>query len=67
MNEQKMEVTDLSMQLASFIRKYELDSRDWIFVNKLIKQINKQNNVSRKVLRSVQSKFEKIQDKYKHK
>ncbi len=65
MNEEKIEATDLSMQMASFIRNHELDSNDWIFVNKLVKQLNKQKrNVSRKVLRSVQSKFEKIQNKY---
>lgn len=65
MNEQKINATDLSMQMLSFIRCYKLDSNDWMFVNKLIKQINKQKgDVPRKVLRSVQSKFEKIQNKY---
>lgn len=65
MNEEKVEATDLCMRMLSFIRNRELDSNDWICVNKLIKQLNKQNrNVSRKVLRSVQSKFEKVQDKY---
>ena len=65
MNEQKVEATDLCMRMLSFIRNRKLDSNDWICVNKLIKQLNKQNrNVSRKVLRSVQSKFEKVQDKY---
>ena len=65
MNEQKIEATDLSMQMLSFIRTHKLDSNDWMFVNKLVRQLNKQNrNVSRKVLRSVQGKFKRVQDKY---
>ena len=65
MNEYKTDATDLSMQMLSFIRCCRLDSKDWMFVNKLIKQLNKQKgNVSRKVLRSVQTKFEKVQNKY---
>ena len=67
MNEEKIEATDLSMQMTSFIRSHKLEASDWLLVDKLIKQINKQNNVSRKVLRSVRSKFERIQDRYKHK
>ena len=60
----KAEATDLCLQMTSFVRNYKLNPNDWIFVDKLIKQLNKQNNVSRKVLRSVQNKFERIQDKY---
>ena len=59
------ETTDLSMQMISFVRHYKLDSNDWMVVNKLIKQLNKQKgNIPRKVLHSVQSKFERVQDKY---
>jgi len=65
MNEQKMDATDLSMQMVSFVRTHKLDSNDWLFVNKLVKQLNKQKgDVPRKVLRSVQNKFERIQNKY---
>lgn len=65
MNEQKIDATNLSMQMMSFIRCCKLAPNDWMFVNKLIKQLNKQKgDVPRKVLRSVQSKFEKVQNKY---
>lgn len=64
MNEEKIEATDLRLQMMSFVQSHKLDSNDWLFVNKLIRQINKQNNVSRKVFRSVQAKFEKVQNKY---
>ena len=65
MNEYKTDATELSMQMAFFVRSGKLTPKDCLFVNRLIKQLNKQkNNVSRKVLRSVQSKFEKVQNKY---
>jgi hypothetical protein len=65
MNEYKIDATELSMQMSFLIRSGKLPPKDCLFVNKLIKQLNKQkNNVSRKVLRSVQSKFEKLQNKY---
>ena len=65
MNEQKSDATNLSMQIASFIRQEKLSSSDWLMLNRLMKQLKKQKcNVSRKVLRSVQDKFEKMQNKY---
>ncbi len=65
MNEYKMDATELSMQMTFLVRSGKLAPKDCLFVNKLIKQLNKQkNNVSRKVLRSVQSKFEEIQNRY---
>ena len=63
--EQKMDATDLSLQMTSFLRSVKVAPSDWILVDKLIKQINKPKyNVSRKVFRSVQRKFETVQDKY---
>ena len=64
-SEQKLDATDLSLQMTSFLRSVKVSPSDWILVDKLIKQINKPKyNVSRKVFRSVQRKFETVQDKY---
>jgi len=64
-SEQKLDATDLSLQMTSFLRSVKVAPSDWILVDKLIKQINKPKyNVSRKVFRSVQRKFETVQDKY---
>lgn len=69
MNEEKIEAVFLRMLMKAFLRDHmhELHLSDLVLINKLMNQINKQNyNVSRKVLRSVQSKFEKIQDRYRY-
>ena len=64
-SEQKATAEDLLAQLNSFIRGYQLKAGDWILLNKLIKQLNgAKSNFPRKVLRSIQIKFETLQQKY---
>ena len=64
-SEQKIDATDLSLQMTSFLRNNKLESWDWIVLDGLIKQLSKSKfHVSRKVLRSIHTKFEKIQNKY---
>ena len=64
-SEQKVVAEDLLIQINSFIHKHQLKPGDWILLNKLIKQLNgAKSNLPRKVLRSIQTKFDVIQSKY---
>ncbi len=64
-SEQKQSTADLAAQISYFIDHNTLKACDWIFLDKTLKQLNKQKfNLSRKVLRSIQSKFENLKQKY---
>lgn len=64
-SEQKQGVSDLAAQINYFMNHNTLKPGDWVLLDKLLKQLNKQKlNVSRKVLRSIQTKFETLQKKY---
>ena len=64
--EQKIDATSLGMQIQAFIRNNRtIRPNDWIVLNGLIKQLNKQGyNESHKVLRSMQNRFIRIQNQY---
>ena len=64
-SEQKATAEDLLSQLNLFVRNRQLKPGDWILLNKLIKQLNgAKANLPRKVLRSIQIKFDAIQSRY---
>jgi len=61
----EMDATDLTAQIQSFISANKIAPTDWIFLNRLIQQLDKQKyRESRKVLRSMRNRFQMIQDKY---
>ena len=64
-SEQKQNSTDLAAQVISFVGHTKLNIDDWEVLTRIIKQLNKPEfNASRKVLRSMQTKFETIRNKY---
>ena len=64
-SEQKETAEDLLAQIDSFMHKQQLKSGDWILLDKLIRQLNgAKSNLPRKVLRSIQTKFDAIQSRY---
>lgn len=63
--EQKQAAEDLLVQITSFVRKNKINVSDWILLNNMIKQLGQSKaNLPRKVLRGMQNKFDKIQNKY---
>ena len=65
MSEQKQDANDLIMQIGVMLTSKKIDPADWIVLDKISTQIRKQNfNLSNKVLRSMQNKFQMIQKKY---
>ena len=64
-SEQKETAEDLLTQINLFIHKHQLKPGDWTLLFKLIKQLNGgKSNLPRKVLRSIQTKFDSIQSRY---
>ena len=64
-SEQKINANELIAQIRYFLAHNKTKASDWILLNKIVKQLNNSNfNASRKVLRSMQTKFETIQNKY---
>ena len=64
-SEQKETTEDLLAQIKLFIQKHQLKPGDWILLDKLIRQLNgAKSNLPRKVLRSIQTKFDAIQSRY---
>lgn len=61
----EMDATDLSAQIQSFISANKIAPTDWIVLNRLVQQLDRQRyKESRKVLRSMRNRFESIQNKY---
>ena len=64
-SEQKETAEYLLAQIDSFMHKQQLKPGDWILLDKLIRQLNgAKSNLPRKVLRSIQTKFDAIQSRY---
>lgn len=64
-SEQKQNATDLAAQISYFIHHTTVKADEWILLDRMLKQLNKQKfNLSRKVLRSMQTKFENIKENY---
>ena len=64
-SEQKQNAADLAAQISYFIHHNTIKPDEWILLDKMLKQLNKQKfNLSRKVLRSMQTKFENIKENY---
>lgn len=64
-SEQKINANELVARIGCFISHNKMKPADWILLTKMIKQLNNPNfNAPRKVLRSMQTKFETIQNKY---
>ena len=64
-SEQKQSATDLAAQISYFMSHTTLKAGDWVFLDRMLKQLNKQKfNLSRKVLRSMQTKFENLKKNY---
>ncbi len=62
-NQQNAE--SLAAVISSFINKTTMKPADWIALQSLLKQLKKSNNnMPRKVLRSIENKFNKIQQNY---
>ena len=64
-SESQQSAEELIALISSFIHNTKLKSGDWIALTVLLKQLKKNNtNLPRKVLRSVQNKFQTIQQNY---
>ena len=55
--------SDLLNEIMFFIKNTELKPEDWHLLNRLIRNLEKENP-SNKVLRGIESKFIKIQQQY---
>lgn len=60
---QEQSVTDLLNEIKVFIRNTKLDYADLVFLNKLMKNIERKK-VPNKILRSLEAKFTKIRNQY---
>ena len=56
-------VSDLLNEIMLFVKNTELRREDWIILNRLIKNLEKEKH-SNKVLRGIENKFAKIQQQY---
>ena len=64
-NSSDIDAQMLAGEIRSFMNNLVSQPSDWIILDKMQKQLYKQKfNVPRKVLTSMQSKFESIQSKY---
>lgn len=62
---QNADALNLAVCIESFLRKTKITPEEWIILDRLVKQLNKQRfKMSRKVLRSMSNKFETIQSRY---
>lgn len=64
MSEPKLSTDSLMLQIGILVANKQIQSDDWIILNKMREQIKNQNNFPDKILRSMQKKIQTIQNKY---
>ena len=63
-SDKKLEATTLKSLIESFMSGHNLVVADRVFLDRLKDSIEKQRNISTKVLRSTQRRFQQMKEKY---
>lgn len=63
-SDKKLEATELAKMIVSFMSGHNLVVADRVFLGRLKDALEKQRNISSKVLRSTQRRFQQMKEKY---
>ena len=61
---QERMISELACEIKFFVSHNKLSATDWNFLGKLIKKLDSERNLSGKDIKSIRSRFEKIQMQY---